>query len=80
MKVFNLTDVNLDIQSSRKYIFFLFQIMNQLPENSLRDVTSVTYLIGLIRGMDVSKKYKISVQYLLNYGSKAMDREDMGLL
>ena len=32
IKVFNLTDVNLDIQSSRKYIL----IMNQLPENSLR--------------------------------------------
>ena len=36
-----LTDVNIDIQGSRKYIFLQFQIMNQLPENSLRiyDVT-----------------------------------------
>ena len=43
--------MNIDIQGSRKYIFLQFQIMNQLPENSLciYDVTFIvtSYLIGL---------------------------------
>ena len=44
IKVFKHTDVTVDLQGCRKYVFLKFKIMNQLPDNSLciYDVTSVT--------------------------------------